>query len=118
MNKAERFEGGGGGMKGCSTLAELLERGRGQPWGGNGPPQPQPLEGCVDMPIPWEAASCLRLDGKHQVQAGSRMLQTLATNLWVPLGRNQHRDEAHGESLSSKGRRGARWEVQDLLLHP
>lgn len=97
-------------------MAELLESGKEQPWGGSGPPQPQPMEEPVDVPIPWRAASCLHWDGKHQVQAASRVLQTLATNLWVPLGRDQHRDEACGESLSSKGRRGAGWEVQDLLL--
>lgn len=95
-------------MKGCSILAES---GRDQPWGGNAPPQAQPTEGCVDIPVPWEAESCLHLDGKQQGQAGSRVLQTLTTNIWVPLGRNQHRDEAHGEPL------WRRWEVQDLLLH-
>lgn len=112
-DKAERLEGGG--IKGCSILAELLESGKDQPWGGSGPPQPQPIEEPVDVPVPWRAASCLHWDGKHQAQAASRVLQTLATNLWVPLGRDQHRDEACEESLSSKGRRGAGWEVQDLL---
>lgn len=56
-------------MKGCSILAELLESGRDQPWSGNGPPQPQPLEGCVDMPIPWKG-SILPSSGWEAAGAG------------------------------------------------
>lgn len=67
MDKAESFEGGGGGMKGCSILAELLERRRDQPWGGNGPSPTSargglcghayPMEGTILSASGWEAPS-------------------------------------------------------------
>lgn len=72
-------------LKGCCILAELLESGRDQPWGGYGPTRPQPIEDLLLVPISWGAASCLHLDRSHWVQAGPRVPQALASSLWSPL---------------------------------
>lgn len=42
-----------GSMKGCPILAELLESGKHQFWGGNGPTPPQPVEDLLLVPTLW-----------------------------------------------------------------